>query len=527
MKKTLTWTLSILLLGFQCAGIAFAQGHEMGNGGDANEVEFSMIGYGILESLKVNPGLLPQISRKDLAEKLFAAKVESKDQVLYDRNGVVRMALNYREAVRIEFNAKSWEGLQGNFESKMGLVAHEYFGLLGAEINEYDLSMQLRGIASEVSAITQNILPIRLVGFADPFFVVKTSAYLCTADNGKKNVVRAVLAKAYEVKKRQVELVLPVDTQLYNTSISCNDFKLGFRAKNISELKLLDPSRQQLTRQALLGSTVGLKFSDQNRNLVDIDVGLGVGENSSLSMQYDLCSARFQDAEGFSFDDQTGQINRVSYDKSPKQISCNYYRGPARRVLLDIVTNNPVEIFAAKIPSLGEVRFARGTNWYPVNSYFKSLYLYFHKNGTPKRVDLDSKLSFKIRGRIYSSARLIFDENGRVNPVGDWFDNPYLVVNGVSYNGLKILVPMTSDSKINFEVAEAIADAICQDYGFVSGVRTIRRNIEKYDFVNPEDFYEPVTQKVRRLSGSSVWVLPPSLMCDTTGLWLEPSAIVE
>jgi hypothetical protein len=80
---------------------AVAGGHELGNGGDANEIEFGMYAFAAYEALVKNPTVLPEISRELYREKLFASRFEATEEVLYDRFGKDRRIF-YERFIRRE-----------------------------------------------------------------------------------------------------------------------------------------------------------------------------------------------------------------------------------------------------------------------------------------------------------------------------------------------------------------------------------------------------------------------------------------
>lgn len=145
-----TAILLFALLGFHTA---FA-GQRTGNGGDAIEIEFRLLGMRIVDFLNSadRPTRLSDINTADLSRAVQETKIVAKNQTLYDRHDQARTAVNYPAERRIELNRDGWAALKYSFDEKLVLVLHEYLGILENEVDNYDLSSRIAGSSETIRA---------------------------------------------------------------------------------------------------------------------------------------------------------------------------------------------------------------------------------------------------------------------------------------------------------------------------------------------------------------------------------------
>ncbi len=145
-----TAILLFALLGFHSA----LAGQRTGNGGDAIEIEFRLLGARIVDFLNTTerPAPLSEINAADLFQAVQNTRIVAKNETLYDRHNQVRTAVNYPVEKRIELNRDGWTALKYSFDEKLVLVLHEYLGILGTEIDNYDLSSRIAGSSETIRA---------------------------------------------------------------------------------------------------------------------------------------------------------------------------------------------------------------------------------------------------------------------------------------------------------------------------------------------------------------------------------------
>jgi hypothetical protein len=155
--------ISTILLLFSLCSFAIdtrlSLGHDTGNGGDFIAQDFTIYAKKSLEVLENQSYRFPFIDIELVKEAINSAeiKVLPKGDSF---NGRIRTAENYPDKMLIIINGDRWERIVTP-SRKMALSLHEYFGLLGYEVNNYALTSSLFGIASDEIEIKPSIDELR------------------------------------------------------------------------------------------------------------------------------------------------------------------------------------------------------------------------------------------------------------------------------------------------------------------------------------------------------------------------------
>jgi len=506
---------------------AVAGGHELGNGGDANEIEFGMYAFAAYEALVKNPTILPEISRELYREKLFASRFEATEEVLYDRFGKRKMALNFPGKVEIVFNRSDWEGLVTRPELKVALATHEVLGLAGVEVNEYDLTETMRGFANEIAATAANVLPVRLAGFSVPAFLIRTSVEFC-GSQGAKRVKASKLARAFHIQTNEIDIIFPKGGTVASDG-RCKSSGNIFSAPKISSFRLMGPDQKTWIPQ-IPRVQIYVTFYDNNSSISDVSgVFTESEEGGSLTYPQQVCGGQISHASELYFSQNRKLVGAKFRAVQYPMLNCRYFRGQVFEYRVDEVTNELVEVYGAHgflyDPSVppSEVRIDERSPWMKSNSIPERQE--FYSNGKPKVLRLSEKqIRFKLNGVLYPLTQFEFNANGEIRPLGVVFErSPIWMVEIPSMNGLKTVYPL-SGSQPDHVTGRKIADQICVDAGFDRAFES--HNSAEYDLFGEEDFYDRVLNRVMTLKDRQVVILSESIACFGVSRTLPTSDLV-
>lgn len=521
------------ILGFLSLSSATAAlpGHELGNGGDANELEFGMYAYAMYEILSENPALLPQVSRPEYRSRLMTASYSVTEEILYDRGAKRRMALNFPERNAIRFNLADWRGLETRPELKIALALHELLGLLGVEVAEYDLSIQVRPYLDRALSTAKNILPFRLAGLAEPVLLVRSSAKLCQA-GAAQNVQQGALARAYTLVHRQARILLPKGSKIELAAGGpCADRANAFASPgDISEFFLLGEDGKTWVAQRP-ESKVRLEFHAENGALRQVSVSNGeVFHGNAMTLPVKVCGAIGTQSRELEFG-SNGKIVAAWFrgDAGYPRVDCPYFRGSVQRAKFDPVTGSPVSL---TVPSFfdhdprivpAEVRIVKDGKWLKIGVIYETSE--FYPDGKPKILHFaDDLVQFPLKGKLYEFRHATFDSAGLITP-GTIYDHTQLWgIPMPRYNGLRLLFPLDGGGKPDHAAAWKIADSVCRESGF--DAIFLNFYAQSHDVVGSEDFYDPVAKKLVRVAEATTQVFSERIACQGLSTKVDPLSVV-
>lgn len=113
-----------------------------GNGGGADELEFTSIGMKAASILnKWDSTRIPEVTSAQLKAAVTETTVRMVDGPLFQGNPKRRVdAKNNPEKMLIRVDRACWKALEGTSDKRLGLVLHEYLGILGVETDSYAIS---------------------------------------------------------------------------------------------------------------------------------------------------------------------------------------------------------------------------------------------------------------------------------------------------------------------------------------------------------------------------------------------------
>src|SRR5689334_9855490 len=133
MKKTLLALMTFLII-----GNTYAHPYES---------NFKAAGLKIKEMIYSDfievPQQLREIDEYRFTLALEFTKVELKRKELKDKFGRVKCGLNFPDKNLIQINMECWEKIRGDLTLLHPFVLHEYLGIMGDEIDHYNISKSM------------------------------------------------------------------------------------------------------------------------------------------------------------------------------------------------------------------------------------------------------------------------------------------------------------------------------------------------------------------------------------------------
>jgi hypothetical protein len=145
--------------------LAFASNGVDRGGGDRIALDFMQIGFQIHAQLSDSyPQNMPAISLAGLLAAVQETRIETTDKPLV-LNGIEKDALNFPAEKRIVVNRPRWEGVT-ELNLKVGIVFHEYLGILREKDQNYAISSRFRRVEiisgqSDLDAILQELRAVQ------------------------------------------------------------------------------------------------------------------------------------------------------------------------------------------------------------------------------------------------------------------------------------------------------------------------------------------------------------------------------
>lgn len=120
----------------------YASGNGVGNGGDPIELEVTQMAQTALAFIKLSPGFYG-VDIAKLEAELARASVKATDEALFSEGKRWRPIINFPDEHLIRVNRQAWRNTGLSRELKIALSLHEYLGLIGTEVNTYQVSSKI------------------------------------------------------------------------------------------------------------------------------------------------------------------------------------------------------------------------------------------------------------------------------------------------------------------------------------------------------------------------------------------------
>lgn len=125
-----TFVKLLLVCNFVCFGAQAFAGKEGGNGGDSDALDFAIAGQKVVSALKIlKQSDFPEFKISDYENVVDAATISMVSKALY-KNNIEVNALNFPDEKLIQANRGRWRGPLKNVKARLGLVFHEYLGIV-------------------------------------------------------------------------------------------------------------------------------------------------------------------------------------------------------------------------------------------------------------------------------------------------------------------------------------------------------------------------------------------------------------
>jgi hypothetical protein len=139
-------SLSVLLL-ILSASQAFANGQDRG-GGETEKLKFTIIANKVISIVRENSLRFPEVDLRKLGAAVGNTKIRITPEDL-TLAGESVVAINEPQRGVIHVNRFKWRGLSGNPTMQVTIVAHEYFGILGLDDSNGQISSRLAALVGE------------------------------------------------------------------------------------------------------------------------------------------------------------------------------------------------------------------------------------------------------------------------------------------------------------------------------------------------------------------------------------------
>lgn len=199
---------------------AVRRGNEGGHGGDSYVLEFVTLGKLVsagLESFTSQTLRESHFTREAFEQVVTTVKVSSHGKEEMFLEGKEVDAINFPQANQIKINRDRWR--EHSLESRIQLVMHEYFGILGVERDNYSVTLKflsfIQMLSKEVARYEN--LSVNLFYGQCNVFPSLSSGQIC---NEGSNEIRE--AQLCSVKKAQAKCVIADkdDCKIISTTMS-------------------------------------------------------------------------------------------------------------------------------------------------------------------------------------------------------------------------------------------------------------------------------------------------------------------
>ncbi|PIU00406.1 MAG: hypothetical protein COT74_05605 [Bdellovibrionales bacterium CG10_big_fil_rev_8_21_14_0_10_45_34] len=392
-----------------CTGLAAQaqrgplMGGERGNGGDVDEILIHSIATEIARYLQTAEGsqLIPEVNGADMQKLLDEVKVSVDEQDLENELGHSRTAINQPERQRVLVDRRRFTPYRLTGKVVVPLVAHEFFGLMGVEIEEYSLSSRLSAISDKIldSALStqENIYYFSAEKLKRPIALFRTSIVL----DEKGKLKRGIFARPTRIISDQIGIVVEQGSCFY---VSLNLIHLC-GTKEPYKVKIRYTEADSWKEATLLFRSSSISFF----------------------RDFTLSSVYIRAGSAFSFGNISGQIQMITQGEKGNLLTVSCYSYLERdfgkcettlqsqkiyfsflkfhsRRLLERLESFDDQAVRLRVPQIT-----------PQMNFNSKQAILFDLNGNVVKGQLWGTANIRVEGRLYSIKKASFDYNGRVH----------------------------------------------------------------------------------------------------------------